>query len=111
MRDETAGFDPWLTLEQLSRALAVPPDWVAERVRAGLIDAAGDGPAAWRFDALVVRRVRSMHHTERCYGAVPELAALVADLEERIARLRERLDRLERLERLQDLQPPHRPAR
>ena len=97
MRDEVPEAGAWLTLEELSRALAVSPDWVTERVHAGLIevesDRVGRGQAGWRFDALVVRRVRSMQHTERCYGAVPELAALVADLEEQIARLRERLAR------------------
>jgi chaperone modulatory protein CbpM len=98
MRDDVRDAGPWLTLEELSRAVAVSPDWVSERVQAGLIEVEGDpvgqGPAGWRFDAVVVRRVRSMQHTERCYGAVPELAALVADLEEQVARLRERLARL-----------------
>lgn len=84
-----------LTLHELSRALALTPEWVAERVRAGLIEVAGAGaqadPALWRFQTLVVRRVRSMHHVERCFDAGPELAALVADLEDEIARLRVRL--------------------
>jgi chaperone modulatory protein CbpM len=97
MRDDVREAGPWLTLDELSRAVAVSPDWVSERVQAGLIEVEGDvidqGSGGWRFDAVVVRRVRSMHHTEHCYGAVPELAALVADLEEQIARLRERLAR------------------
>jgi chaperone modulatory protein CbpM len=80
-----------LTLEELSRAMALPPEWVIERVRAGLIQPQGEGPQGWRFDAILVRRVRSMRHTERCFDAVPELAALVADLEDEIMRLRARL--------------------
>ena len=95
MRDEW--FDPGslLTLEELSRAAALPPEWVAERVNAGLIEPADEpgGPGRWRFEAVIVRRVRSMHHTERCFGAVPELAALVADLEDEIAQLRAALAR------------------
>ncbi|GMV46349.1 MAG: hypothetical protein AMXMBFR66_17470 [Pseudomonadota bacterium] len=87
-----------LTLQELSRALALAPDWVAERVRAGLIEVSGPAgdAGAWRFDALLVRRVRSMRQTERCYGAVPELAALVADLEEEISALRRRVARMPR---------------
>jgi chaperone modulatory protein CbpM len=96
MREPNCEVGVWLTLDELSRVVAVSPDWLTERVRAGLIEAAGESPAAWRFDALVVRRVRSMQHTERCFGAVPELAALVADLEDQIAQLRARLSRLER---------------
>jgi chaperone modulatory protein CbpM len=101
MRDDVREAGSWLTLEELSRAVSVSPDWVSERVQAGLIEVEGEsggagGPGGWRFDAVVVRRVRSMQYTERCYGAVPELAALVADLEGEIARLRARLARFDR---------------
>lgn len=96
MRDQDGEVGVWLTLDELSRVVAVSPDWLAERVRAGLIEAEGEGPAVWRFDTLVIRRVRSMQHIERCFDAVPELAALVADLEDQIAQLRARLARLER---------------
>jgi chaperone modulatory protein CbpM len=88
-----AQTDSWLTLEELSRAVAVSPEWVSERVHAGLIEVQGESPALWRFDAVLTRRVRSMRHVESCYGAVPELAALVADLEEQIDWLRARLAR------------------
>lgn len=84
----------WLDLEALSRVLAAPPDWVVERVRAGLVEVEGqDGsePASWRFDALVVARLRSMRRTEVAFDAAPELAALVADLEDELARLRAQL--------------------
>ena len=99
MRDEIDDVGVWLTLDELSRALAVSPDWVTERVAAGLIEVPSAGasasPAGWRFDAVIVRRVRSMVRTERCFDAAPELAALVADLEDQIAQLRARLARLQ----------------
>lgn len=83
----------WLTLDETSRASAVPTTWLVERVEAGLISAAGESPARWRFDAVAVRRARSMRRIESGFGAVPELSALVADLEEEVARLRAALAR------------------
>lgn len=85
----------WLELEELCALVAAPPEWIAERVQSGLVEmgpvAVGPAPQRWRFDSLVVSRLRSMRRTELCYGAEPELAALVADLEEEVARLRARL--------------------
>lgn len=82
----------WLDLDDLCRVGGVSAPWVRERVAEGLIGAlpfgAGD---AWRFDAAAVRRVRCMAQLERDFDAVPELAALVADLQEEIDRLRARL--------------------
>lgn len=83
----------WLSLDDFSRAGAVPTTWIVERVEAGLITAAGDSPPAWRFDAVALRRVRSMRRIEIGFGAVPELSALVADLEDEVARLRAELER------------------
>jgi chaperone modulatory protein CbpM len=51
-------------------------------------------PAGWRFDLVALRRVRRMARLERDFDAVPELAALVADLESEIAALRRQLERL-----------------
>jgi len=86
--------DALLTLEELCRAVAVEPRWVLQRIDAGLIDASGgDAPPAWRFDAVTLVRVRRMAGVERDFDAVPELAALVADLAEEIAELRRRLSR------------------
>lgn len=92
----------WLELDELCRLLAAPPEWVVERVEAGFVSTAGEaggGALAWRFDAPAVKRLRSMRRTERCYDAGPELAALVADLEQEVARLRSRLRALEALGR------------
>lgn len=84
-----------LTLDQLCRAGGVSPQWVIERTRAALLTEsapAGD-PARWRFDTVALRRVRRMRHLEQDFDAVPELAALAADLMDEIERLRTRLRR------------------
>lgn len=82
-----------LTLDELCRAAPVAPGWVAERIEAGFVRPAGGGRGDWRFDAVALRRVRSMVRLERDFDAVPELAALVADLEEEVQRLRAQLRR------------------
>jgi chaperone modulatory protein CbpM len=79
-----------LTLEQAACACAVAPEWLAERVREGLLRAM-EGPAhAWRFTSADVRRARRMAHIERVFEADPALAALVADLLEELDALRAR---------------------
>lgn len=86
--------DTGLALDEMCRLAAVTEQWLAERVAEGLVPAqGGDGPAAWRFDAPALRRVRCMARLEQRFDAVPELAALVADLEDEIARLKARLRR------------------
>jgi chaperone modulatory protein CbpM len=86
-----------LDLEQLCRLTGVDASWVRQRVADGFVAtcsrAEGDG---WRFDALALRRVRRLVRLERDYDAVPELAALVADLEEEVHALRARLQRQSR---------------
>ena len=85
--------DACLTLEELSRACAVPPGWVIERVREGLLPAPGESPAAWRFSSRELARARQMLRIERDFDAVPELTALVADLLAELDELRARLRR------------------
>jgi chaperone modulatory protein CbpM len=84
--------DVWLDLDQLCRAAGVSAPWVRERVAEGFVVVGSQGAGdAWRFDAAALRRVRCMAQVERDFDAVPELAALVADLQEELARLRARL--------------------
>lgn len=86
-----------LDLDQLCRVAGVPAHWVQQRAVEGLLVAPPQAPPqAWRFDAAAVRRVRCMLRIERDFDAVPELAALVADLEDEIARLRDELASLQR---------------
>ena len=82
-----------LSLDDLCRVGGVAPQWVVERVQSGLLVSMTGEPAAWRFDTMTVHRVRCMVRLERDFDAVPELAALVADLQAEIERLRARLAR------------------
>lgn len=93
MLDETL-----LSLDELCRATAVSPRWVHERMLDGLLSGTGGEapagpPTQWRFDSVTVRRVQRMVRVERDFDALPELAALVADLHDEIDRLRARLQR------------------
>jgi chaperone modulatory protein CbpM len=82
-----------LSMDELCRAAAVGPDWIAERLQAGLLLARGGESMAWHFDAVALKRVRRMARLERDFDAVPELAALVADLQDEIEALRLQLAR------------------
>ncbi|MDQ2778191.1 MAG: chaperone modulator CbpM [Pseudomonadota bacterium] len=81
-----------LSIDELCSVGALSPQWVVERVQSGLLVQLSGEPSAWRFDAWVLRRARSMSRLEREYDAVPELAALVADLEDEVRRLKQRLE-------------------
>jgi chaperone modulatory protein CbpM len=86
--------DASLTLDDLCRVGRVSPQWVAERVEAGLLAGVTAGEREqWRFDGVALRRVRWMVQLEHDFDAVPELAALVADLRSEIEQLRRRLQR------------------
>ncbi len=88
--------DASLTLDELSRACAASSGWVAERIREGLLPVPGEAPEAWRFSSADLARARRMLRFERDFDAVPELAALVADLLAELDEMRARLRRLER---------------
>lgn len=89
----------WLDMDALCRLAGVSQPWLHEHLQAGLLPprplAMRDAPRdALRFDAADLRRARRMAGLERDFDAVPELAALVADLEDELASLRARLRRL-----------------
>ena len=79
-----------LSLEELCSVCALERDWIAVRVREGLIPVAGGNETQWRFTLATLARVRRMRDIERGFEAVPELAALVADLLEELDELRAR---------------------
>lgn len=83
--------DALLSLDELCRVAAVSPEWVRQRLDAGLLEGPGAPLQAERFDAVLLRRVRHMRQLEHGFDAAPELAALVADLHDEIERLRARL--------------------
>jgi chaperone modulatory protein CbpM len=80
-----------LTVEDLARACAVEPQWVVERAEAGLLCSASVKSVEWRFVSADLARARRLAALERDFDANQELAALVADLVEEVARLRGRL--------------------
>jgi chaperone modulatory protein CbpM len=82
-----------LTVEQLAAACAVETAWIARHVDEGLLPAAGASAAEWRFTVVSLRRARRIRELERDFDAVPELAALVADLLEEMDELRARVPR------------------
>jgi chaperone modulatory protein CbpM len=85
--------EPCLTLEEVAAACAVEPAWVVRHVEEGLVGCSGEGAAHWRFSSATLTRVRRIRELERDFDAVPELAALVADLLEEMDQLRAQLGR------------------
>jgi chaperone modulatory protein CbpM len=85
--------DACLTIEELAGACAVTQEWIASHVRDGLLQAEGELPDQWRFTSHTLWRVQQLRIFEQEFEAVPELAALVADLLEEIDAMRARLRR------------------
>lgn len=83
--------DNGLTLEQLAALCAVEPTWISRHIEDGLLEPLPQHQNEWRFSSACLLRVRRIIVLERDFEAVPELAALVADLQEEIDTLRRRL--------------------
>lgn len=84
--------DAALNLDELAQACAVEPEWVVQRVQAGVLrgGALGEG-GNWRFTSIDLVRARRLREVERAFDADEDLAALVVDLSEEVRRLRARL--------------------
>jgi chaperone modulatory protein CbpM len=80
--------DSWLTLEQVAAACTVEPAWLIRHIEEGLFPDAESVAGTWRFSSVSLLRARRMRQIERDFDAVPELAALVADLLEEMDSLR-----------------------
>lgn len=83
--------ESWLTLEQLAAACTVEPAWLVRHLEAGLFPHAEGMAGTWRFSTACLLRARRMRQLERDFDAVPELAALMADMLEEMDALRARL--------------------
>ncbi|WER50453.1 chaperone modulator CbpM [Cupriavidus sp. WKF15] len=83
--------DAWLTLEQVAAACMVEPDWLRLHVDEGLFPHAVSVAGIWRFSSASLLRARRMRQLERDFDAIPELAALVADLLEEMDDLQARM--------------------
>jgi chaperone modulatory protein CbpM len=83
--------ETWLTLEQVAAACTVEPDWLRCHIEEGLFPHAESVAGVWRLSGPALRRARRMRQLERDFDAVPELAALVADLLEEMDALRAQL--------------------
>ena len=88
--------ESWLTLEQMAAACGVEPDWLMRHLDEGLFPGADSVAGIWRFSGACLLRARRMHALERNFDAVPELAALVADMLEEMDALRLIANRLSR---------------
>ena len=85
--------EAWLTLEQVSSACMVEPEWLLAHLEEGLIPQARGTAGVWRLSAAGLVRARRMRWVERDFEAGPETAALVADLLEEMDALRAKLRR------------------
>ncbi len=87
--------DAVLDVETLCRLAGVAQDWLQRHVAEGQLAmyVVSENASGWRFDAVALRRVQRLARLERDFDADPELAALVADLEEEVRTLRTSLHR------------------
>lgn len=82
-----------LSLQQLSALCAVEPEWVLNHLDDGLLSAIRQGEEGWLFTYADLLRAKRILNIERAFEAPPELAALVADLQEELDALRRQLSR------------------
>ncbi|MBS1156797.1 MAG: transcriptional regulatory protein, MerR family [Proteobacteria bacterium] len=85
--------ESWLTLEQVAAACTVEPEWLIIHIEEGLFPQTESVAGTWRFSSESLLRARRMRQLERDFDATPELAALVADMQEELDTLRAQLRR------------------
>ena len=85
--------DAALTAEDIACACSVSTEWVVRHVEEGALEQRGESATQWRFSSRDLGRARRIRALERDFDAVPELAALVADMLDEMDALRTRLRR------------------
>ena len=83
--------ESWLPLEKVAGACRVEADWLLQHFNEGLLPHMECVGGIWRIAGVTIARARRMRQVERDFDAVPELAALVADLLEELDDLREQV--------------------
>jgi chaperone modulatory protein CbpM len=83
--------DNGLTLNELAAICAVETDWLIMHIEEGILQPLPEHSHEWRFSSSTLLRVKRIWIFERDFDAVPELAALAADMQEEIAKLKQRL--------------------
>ncbi len=83
--------DVKLNLEQLAKICQVNPAWIVERVEAGILNCHSVEAFTWYFASAELVRAKRLVSIEQDFDANQELAALVADLIEEVARLKTQL--------------------
>ena len=90
--------DATLTIVELANACSVEHSWVVQHVEDGLLACADNtvtaaisraAAAEWRFASAALIRARRLANIERTFDANAEVAALVVDLLEEVATLRQ----------------------
>lgn len=88
--------DSWLTLEQLAHICRVETAWLQHRIEEGLFPHAEGMAGTWRFNHQCVIRAQRMYWLESGFDAAPELAALIADMQDELDLLRKQLRSMNR---------------
>lgn len=83
--------ETYLSLEELASLCAVEPEWVLQHITDGLLSAAKFESGHCYFSAIELTRAKRILSIERYFDAVPELVALVADMQEELDSLRREL--------------------
>ncbi|MBI1425611.1 MAG: MerR family transcriptional regulator [Gammaproteobacteria bacterium] len=84
-----------LTLAELCRACKLTAEQVFELVEQGVVEPRGRQPASWRFAGISIQRVRCAQRLQQDLGVNTAGVALVLDLLDELAQMRQRLRRLE----------------
>jgi chaperone modulatory protein CbpM len=82
-----------LSVDEIACACSVTTEWVLRHVQEGSFGRSGSTVTELRFSSRDLGRARRIRALERDFDAVPELAALVADMLEELDALRARLRR------------------